>query len=80
MKELRAVFRNRYNSRGKLKSVTNKSSNKGGLNTWQEVLISSNINANEFVELLKKEKGIIETYIEKPILLKSFIAPDDPTF
>jgi len=80
VKELHAVFRNRYNERGKLKSVTNKNSNKGGLNTWQEVLLSGNKNANEFVELLKKEKGIIKTYIEKPIFLKSFIAPDDPTF
>ena len=80
VKELRAVFRNRYDDRGKLKHNTNKNSNKEDLNNWQEVLISGNQNANKFVELLKKVKGISKSYVEKPILFKPFIIPDDPTY
>ncbi|MQY79163.1 MAG: S8 family serine peptidase [Bacteroidetes bacterium] len=77
--ELQAVFRNRYNNDGILKKpMTDK--NKIYLGGWQEIFLSDINQADELVDFLKKEEGIFEAYIEKPVLLKPCIAPDDTEY
>jgi subtilisin family serine protease len=79
--ELQVVFRNRYNNDGKLKKpMTDKSRNKIYLGGWQEILLADISKAAELVDLLKKEEGILEAYIEKPFFLKPCIAPDDTEY
>lgn len=80
--KLRAVFRNRYNNDGILKPMTDKSRNAGNLAGWQEILMHDKDKgkATKLVDSLKKEKGIKEAYVEKPVLLKPYIVPDDPQF
>jgi len=70
--EIQAVFRNRYTNDGILKeTIPNKSSiHFGG---WQELILSDISRAPELVDFLNKEEGVIEAYIEKPVLLKPCI-------
>lgn len=74
--ELQAAFTNRYNDKGFLKPDIKTSAT----GTWQKIILKDNSRAEKLVAKLKNEKGVITTYIEKPIVLKPSIAPTDPQY
>lgn len=74
--ELQAAFTNRYNNKGFLKPDI-KTSTSG---TWQQIILKENGRAERLVAKLKKEKGVLNTYIEKPIELRPCIAPTDSEY
>jgi len=61
--ELQAAFTNRYNDKGFLKPDIKTSAT----GTWQKIILKDNSRAEKLVAKLKNEKGVITTYIEKPI-------------
>ena len=75
--KLQAVFRNRYTTAGILKSSQNKSDK---FSLYRQVMINDLIKADELVQLLLKEKGVLEAYIEKPIHFNPFATPYDPQY
>ena len=80
VKELQSVFRNRYDNDGVLKPMTNKNRTPWKLSGWKEIVLADKSNAPELVDLLRKSKGILQVYIEKPVLIRPYIAPDDPKY
>lgn len=74
--ELQAVYRNRFDVKGHLK-VGIVSSSTG---TWQQIILNDNNDARRLVALLKKEKGVLNVYIEKPITIQPCIVPNDPLY
>ena len=73
---MKAAFTNRYDTAGFLKPNI-KSSLPGG---WQQIILSDNNKAEDLIVKLKKEKGVINAYIERPIPIKPCIAPTDPLY
>lgn len=74
--EIQAVYRNRYNEKGNLKPRTNTEST----GTWQQIIMNDYSRATEFINLLKKEKGVLNAYIERPLLFKPCITPNDAEY
>ncbi|MCX6239896.1 MAG: S8 family serine peptidase [Bacteroidia bacterium] len=76
VKEIKAVYRNRYNEKGNLKpSIITESSG-----TWQQININDYSKAAELITLLKKEKYVSNAYIEQPLPFKPCIAPNDAKY
>lgn len=80
VKELKAVYRNRYNQKGLLKQMQNKGRPKNDFLAWQEIIMSNNNLASELVNQLNKENSVLAAYIEKPILLKPCTVPTDAQY
>lgn len=76
MQELHNVYRNRYNEKGYLKSGMTSSFK----DTWQQIILKDNRQAEKLVAKLKTEDGVIDAYIEKPIVFKPCVAPNDPEY
>ncbi|MBN1650452.1 MAG: S8 family serine peptidase [Bacteroidales bacterium] len=74
--ELQAAYTNRYNNKGFLKQDINTSTP----SSWQHIILKDNGRAEKLVAKLKKEKGVLNTYIEKPIELRPGIAPTDSEY
>ena len=72
---LQAVFKNRYDKNGKLKPSIGQFNN-----GWQQILLKDKSKSEEFVNLLKKERGILNAYVEYPIQIKPCVAPKDPFY
>lgn len=76
VQELQAVYRNRYNEKGHLKSGINAKSTE----TWQRIILNDNNEASVLVALLKKGKVALNAYIERPLSFKPCIAPNDSLY
>ena len=76
VKELQAVYRNRYNEKGNLKPCTNTDST----GIWQQIIMNDYSRAPEFINLLKKEKGVLNAHIERPLPFKPCVAPNDAEY
>ncbi len=74
--KLKAAFTNRYDTTGFLKKNI-KSSLPGA---WQQIILSHKNKAEDLIVKLKKEKGVINAYIEHPIPISPCIAPTDPLY
>jgi hypothetical protein len=74
--KLKAAFTNRYNTSGFLKPNIKYSK----LGAWQQIILKDYKTADELIAELKKEKGIINAYIERPLPIKPCIAPTDPSY
>ena len=74
VKDIKAVFSNRYNQSGKLKP-DQKFSN--SLSTFRQLMLNDSVKAKELSILLKNEKGVLLATIEKPIIIKPCITPND---
>src|SRR3972149_1607361 len=77
---LKAVFTNRYDENGLLKPLLNKTINQNFNENWQQIRMDDRNRAIELVNLLKKERGILNAYIEIPLPLKPCVAPNDPNY
>ena len=76
VKEIQAVYRNRYNEKGNLKLCTNTEST----GTWQQIIMNDYSRATKFINLLKKENNVLNAYIERPLLFKPCVAPNDAQY
>lgn len=74
--KLKAAFTNRYDTAGFLKPNI-KSSEPGA---WQQIILNYNIKVEELIAKLKKEKGVINAYMERPVPIWPCIAPTDPLY
>ena len=75
--KIQAVFRNRYTQDGKLKTGQNKPTE---FLSYRQILINDSFKANELAQILLKEKGVIEAYIEKPIHFNPLSTPNDTEY
>ncbi len=74
--KLQAVYRNRYNEKGFIKTGIQGNPTEN----WHQIILKNISKADELVALLKREKGVINVYLERPIPLKPCIAPNDPEY
>lgn len=77
---VKAVFTNRYDENGLLKPVLFKTINQNANENWQQITIDDINRAIELVNMLKRERGILNTYIETPLTLKPCVAPYDSSY
>lgn len=80
VKEIYAVFRNRYDNNGNLKSTKINSSKSKELSYYRRILINNKENAQKLAELLRKEKDILKAYIEEPVFFKPAVTPNDSDY
>lgn len=76
---LSSVFRNRYGEQGRLIKKT-LASGKQLLNGWFEMRLNEEFDAEDFVDQLRKQDGVIYASIEKPMPLKPAVAPNDSNY
>ena len=75
--KIQAVYRNRYSESGMLKSDQFKRIDSL---SYRRIIINDPFKANELAQLLANEKGVIQVFIEKPLLLEPLIVPNDPEY
>jgi subtilisin family serine protease len=79
--KVRAVFTNRYDEKGLLKPLQDKVYDQDSFGNWHQIIFKyDKCKATELVEMLKKEKGVLNTYIEVPLPFKPCVAPNDPNY
>ncbi|RPH31616.1 MAG: hypothetical protein EHM93_12710, partial [Bacteroidales bacterium] len=79
IKELKAVFRNRYNENGSLKYLS-KSLESDSLSGWQIISMTDSSKTVELIAKLNSTKGVYNAHVEKPLLLKPCIVPNDTKY
>jgi subtilisin family serine protease len=60
------------------KPILNGGGSQDDLDGWQEILIREKSRTSEFVNLLRKEKGVLYAYVEQPLPFKP--CTDDPNY
>lgn len=74
--KLQNVFTNRYNNKGFLKpSIKNQIPE-----NWQQIIIKDYRMAEKLVASLKREEGVLNVYIEKPLEFRPGVAPTDSEY
>ncbi len=71
VKTVRAVFRNRYDNNGILKTTIAKTVEQlNDLNCWQEIIMTNITKSQELIEMLNSKSGVYTAYIEYPVVIK----------
>jgi subtilisin family serine protease len=74
---LHEVFKNRYDSKGKLKANP---ARPYSLQGWQEIPFNSRNHADQFIREIKNVPGIENALIEVPVPLRAAVEPNDPEY